>query len=97
MRRAAEARPAGRDGFISPHFGCKVVPLRERGIVLELCHPDRVVLCVCAGTSSTGSSQPWRKGPAVQEAVAGRDFSRRGFHLLHKMRGGHLHRACGQG
>lgn len=38
-----------------------MVPLRERGIVLELCHPDRVALCVCAGTFSTGGK------PALEE------------------------------
>lgn len=44
------------------------------GNSVRVCHPDRVVLCVCAGTSSTGGSQPWRKGPAMQEAVAGGRF-----------------------
>lgn len=30
---------------------------------------------VCAGTSSIVGSQPWRKGPTMQEAMAGADFS----------------------
>lgn len=67
-RKAAKTRPGG-DVFTLPVV---LRGLAERGIATELCCSARIILFVmCRDRLSTSRQPAWKKGPIVQEAVAG--------------------------